>query len=366
MPITAKKPAPSWRDVLKIHPAAELFPLMTKAQLRELANDIKQNGLRLPCSIIESGRGKRVLIDGRNRLDALELLGDDERLHLDNSIVFEELPADTDVYARVISVNIHRRHLTGEQKRELIAKLIKTQPGKSDRQIAATAKANHKTVGAVRAEQEARGEIPHVETRTDTKGRAQPVTRKKATDPPVQVSEEVLRKREEATERIRAFMGQPARADIGAASSGEAEGEEAKATRAAHGQPADDEPPSKSEWKPKCLAHLPVATRLEMLVGLLEDGLTPIKNLVEALRLPANASVKRQGQLEGLQAMAGVIFNWMNVVKDEVEEIRRVLVAFEQRDRDETHAAANTEAADTAPPAADGLDIPPTLRRATS
>src|SRR5262249_40068638 len=39
------------------------------------------------------------------------------------------------------------------------------------------AKVDHKTVAAVRREGEARGEIPHVETRTDSKGRKQP-TRK--------------------------------------------------------------------------------------------------------------------------------------------------------------------------------------------
>jgi hypothetical protein len=67
--------------------------------------------------------------------------------------------------------------------------------------------------------------------------------------------------------------------------------------------------------------------------------------------------VKRQAQLDGLQGMVGVIFNWINVVKDEVEEIRRVLVAYEQRE------PANTEAADPAPSAADGLDIPGFLNR---
>jgi hypothetical protein len=47
-------------------------------------------------------------------------------------------------------------------------------PGKSDRAIARVAKVDHKTVAAVRAEAEGRGEIPHVETCTDTKGRKQP------------------------------------------------------------------------------------------------------------------------------------------------------------------------------------------------
>jgi ParB-like chromosome segregation protein Spo0J len=156
---------------------------MSSDELRALAEDIKKNGQRLPCSIVER-RGKFVLIDGRNRLDALELLGDDERLNLDNSIVFEELSNDTDIYAYVISANIHRRHLTAEQKRDLIAKLIKATPEKSNRQIAKTAKVDDKTVGAVRAELEATAEIPQLEKTVgkDGKARKRPA-KKKATKP---------------------------------------------------------------------------------------------------------------------------------------------------------------------------------------
>ena len=48
-------------------------------------------------------------------------------------------------------------------------------------QIAKQTRADHKTVGTVRAELEGRGEIPHVAKVTDTKGRKQPV--RKATQP---------------------------------------------------------------------------------------------------------------------------------------------------------------------------------------
>ena len=73
----------------------------------------------------------------------------------------------------VISKNLHRRHLKEEAKRQLIAELIKATPEKSNRGIAATVKVDHKTVASVRAEKEACGEIPHVETHTDSKGRKQ-------------------------------------------------------------------------------------------------------------------------------------------------------------------------------------------------
>ena len=70
----------SWRDVLPIHPAADLFPLMPEAELKALAQD--------------DADGNPVLLDGRNRLDALSLLG--EEITLDNEFIFERVPGDID------------------------------------------------------------------------------------------------------------------------------------------------------------------------------------------------------------------------------------------------------------------------------
>ena len=179
---TVPAPAPSgWRSRLKVHPAAEMFPLLEPDELRALADDIKANGLLNKATVWWDGHTP-VLLDGRNRLDALELAGMME--HSPCGDIAEHLwePVSNlyencehlDPYALVIGLNLHRRHLTREQKRDLIAELLKVQPEKSDRQIAATAKVHHETVGAIRAEQERRGGIRHVETRTDTKGRKQP------------------------------------------------------------------------------------------------------------------------------------------------------------------------------------------------
>jgi hypothetical protein len=71
---------PNWRDHLTVHPAAELFPLMSEtdpAELKELAEDIKKTGLRTPIVMWSSSLDDHnaVLLDGRNRLDALALLG---------------------------------------------------------------------------------------------------------------------------------------------------------------------------------------------------------------------------------------------------------------------------------------------------
>ena len=147
------------------HPLCELFPLMEADDLQKLADDIKVNGQQEPITLFE---GK--VLDGRNRYKACELL----RIKPN----FTDYTGK-DPRAFVVTMNIRRRHLSAEQKRDLIAKLLKADPAKSDRQIAEVAKADHKTVSAVRADVEQRGEIPHVETRTDSAGRSQPAKKGK-------------------------------------------------------------------------------------------------------------------------------------------------------------------------------------------
>ncbi|MGO6787610.1 ParB N-terminal domain-containing protein [Rhizobium ruizarguesonis] len=177
----------TWRDEIKVHPAADLFPMMSESELRELGEDIKRNGLRMPIYMWAPDKNSHnyQLVDGRNRLTAMELVGirvlgkkgfDDKQVR--SAKILWYYGEQLDPWEFVVSANIHRRHLTQEQKRDLVAKLLKATPEKSNRQIAATIGVDHKTVGAVREEREARGEIPHVVTITDTKGRQQPVVRK--------------------------------------------------------------------------------------------------------------------------------------------------------------------------------------------
>jgi hypothetical protein len=54
--------------------------------------------------------------------------------------------------AAVDSWNLHRRHLTREQKREVIAFKLRENPGRSNRDIAAEVKVSKTTVAAVRNE----------------------------------------------------------------------------------------------------------------------------------------------------------------------------------------------------------------------
>jgi hypothetical protein len=184
--------ASSWRDHLKVHPAAELFPRMSENELRALGEDIKKNGLAHPIALWRADPNAQLqLLDGRNRLDGIERAhGSPVKIVSEVIALYPELiikapkweecdcvtvlDSSVDPYAFVISANIHRRHLTTEQKRDLIAALLKAQPEKSDRQIAKIAHVSHPHVGKVRTELEKSGDVETVTTRTDTKGRQQP------------------------------------------------------------------------------------------------------------------------------------------------------------------------------------------------
>jgi hypothetical protein len=152
---------------VRVHPAADLFPMMTDAELDELAADIAMNGLQHGVAFWTPddklyGAGppeENCLLDGRNRLRAIEraFSDPDERdaalnvaLGSGTIKIFgapiagpTQLYSRTDPYTYAVSANVHRRHLTGEQKREVIAALLKAQPTKSDRAIAKTAKVDH-------------------------------------------------------------------------------------------------------------------------------------------------------------------------------------------------------------------------------
>src|SRR5258708_4409001 len=93
------------------HPVAALFPMMTKDELQELADDIKKNGLQEPIKLSTDGK---MLIDGRNRLAACKIAKVEPR--------FEKLNgAEAEAYA--ISANIARRHMTAAQRAMVVAKI---------------------------------------------------------------------------------------------------------------------------------------------------------------------------------------------------------------------------------------------------
>lgn len=103
--------------VLRPHPAAELFPMMSAADLDALATDIKANGQREPI-VLHDG----LILDGRNRYEACRMAGLEPE-------TMDWTGRGGSPEAFVISLNLHRRHLSESQRAMVAAKFAKLRDG---------------------------------------------------------------------------------------------------------------------------------------------------------------------------------------------------------------------------------------------
>ena len=108
----------------KWHPAASIFPMLPDDKLIELAEDIEKNGQREPILLLDG-----LVLDGRNRMAACRLKGCEP--------VTKTVTDIEDPVAYVLSLNLHRRHLTPSQAsmcaaraRELYEQQAKERQGK--------------------------------------------------------------------------------------------------------------------------------------------------------------------------------------------------------------------------------------------
>ena len=85
------------------HPYANLFPLLGHDNLLELAENIRLNRLQDPIVLFENK-----ILDGRNRYRACNLAGVEPK--------FIEWQGKGSALDYVVSVNLHRRHLTDQQR----------------------------------------------------------------------------------------------------------------------------------------------------------------------------------------------------------------------------------------------------------
>jgi ParB/RepB/Spo0J family partition protein len=157
---------------LQPHPLAKHFPLLGPDEIKALAADIASHGLIEPVVLYPDAHdgGRLKILDGVNRYRACLRAKVEPR--------FVEFEGDeAAAIAFVLSKNLIRRHMKTKERRAAAAALIKATPEKSNLQIAKDIDASPTTVGAVRAEMEATGDVSKLETRTDTRGRKQP-TRK--------------------------------------------------------------------------------------------------------------------------------------------------------------------------------------------
>ena len=111
---------PAWPADAPVHPAAELFPLMTGAEFAVLTEDIAENGLTHP--IVRTPDG--AVLDGRNRYRAC----------LDAGVEPVFTVHDGDAWRFVVSSNLHRRHLTDGQRTLIASKLAERSSGQYPRE----------------------------------------------------------------------------------------------------------------------------------------------------------------------------------------------------------------------------------------
>ncbi len=127
----------------------QVMPPLSAEEYAALEAEIAEHGVLVPIVTDQHGN----LIDGHHRKQIADRLGLEYRVDVVNVADQDEARSLARIY------NLARRHLTREQKRQLIADEITAHPSRSDREIGRLMGCDHKTVGAVR--RELRGEIPH-------------------------------------------------------------------------------------------------------------------------------------------------------------------------------------------------------------
>jgi ParB-like chromosome segregation protein Spo0J len=121
----------------------QCMPDMQPDEFDRLVESIREKGLLTPIVVDEGGK----VLDGHHRVKAAREAGIDDIPYVMRSGLAE---AKKLTYAAV--VNIERRHLGAEQKRDLVARLLESDPAQSDRQVAKATGTSPTTVGKVRAE----------------------------------------------------------------------------------------------------------------------------------------------------------------------------------------------------------------------
>jgi ParB/RepB/Spo0J family partition protein len=131
-------------------PYIDALPPLSPEERAELQADIAQHGVMVPVLVTEADE----VLDGHNRLTIAAELG----LTAVPVQVVRGL-SESQKRDRAEDLNLHRRHLTRDQKREVIARRLKSDPARSNNAIATELKVSDTTVAKVRAELESTSQI---------------------------------------------------------------------------------------------------------------------------------------------------------------------------------------------------------------
>ena len=118
----------------------QVMPPLAPEELEALRADIGERGILVPVLVDQHGR----VLDGHHRRQIAAELG------IECPTEIRIVENDDEARGIALTLNLIRRHLTREQRRELIASEIGARPDDSDRAIAGRFRCSPSTVGAVR------------------------------------------------------------------------------------------------------------------------------------------------------------------------------------------------------------------------
>lgn len=145
----------------------QTMPPLSPDEYSELEASILEHGIQVPIITDEHG----VVIDGHHR----KMIAEHHGLHLPREV--RAMLPEAEKTALSITLNVARRQLSREQRRAIVEASVKAQPEATDREHARRTGASPSTVGAVRADLEASGEVSKLDTRVDPRGYGQPASR---------------------------------------------------------------------------------------------------------------------------------------------------------------------------------------------
>lgn len=143
----------------------QVMPRLTHDEYVELEQSITEVGVQVPITVAPDG----TIIDGHHR----------DEIARKHDLHCPRVTAQGDeamLRGLAFSLNLHRRHLSREQRRDLIAESLRSDPQMSNREHARRTGASTTTVGSVREGMEDDGRLSKLDSRTSADGRTRPAT----------------------------------------------------------------------------------------------------------------------------------------------------------------------------------------------
>jgi len=137
---------------------------LSDLEYEELKESIRRHKTVVPSIVDADGN----VIDGEHRERACKDLG------IDCPKVIQEFASEAEKILLAIKLNVSRRHLTCQQKRELIALYLEVDPGINDRHLGDVIGVSKNTVAAERKRLEATGQIDQLPNRLGRDGKFRP------------------------------------------------------------------------------------------------------------------------------------------------------------------------------------------------